>query len=160
MRFFVELLENYAAILCVLQMVFGLLRRKMSSKTRAQIMRCILNTKSVRLSLRTNRFTAAHERCRLMLLGSPPDMVHGGPSHRTRTSAYLKARIFWLYIRFLKSHTFGYLFYHTISKISSYFYSFCIFFCKLSITNNNKQKPFAKTHSERSFLNSINLLPT
>ena len=30
---------------------------------------------------------------RLMLLGSPPDMVHGVPSHSAHPSVYLKARI-------------------------------------------------------------------
>ena len=31
------------------------------------------------------RRTVAHSADRLMLLGSPPDMVHGAPSHRTYT---------------------------------------------------------------------------
>ncbi len=35
-----------------------------------------------------DRFTAAHEKIHLMLLGSPPDMVHGIPSHRTRPFAH------------------------------------------------------------------------
>ena len=30
------------------------------------------------------RLAAAHEANRLMLLGSPPDMVHSAPSHRAR----------------------------------------------------------------------------
>ena len=36
---------------------------------------------------RTYRKSAAHKIIRLMLLGSPPDMVHGTSLHRTRTSA-------------------------------------------------------------------------
>ncbi len=35
-----------------------------------------------------SRFTAAHRVNCLMLLGSPPDMVHGTPSHRTRPFAH------------------------------------------------------------------------
>ncbi len=35
-----------------------------------------------------DRFTAAHGKIHLMLLGSPPDMVHGIPSHRTRPFAH------------------------------------------------------------------------
>ena len=31
------------------------------------------------------RRAVAHSADRLMLLGSPPDMVHGAPSHRTYT---------------------------------------------------------------------------
>ena len=34
----------------------------------------------------TSRRTVAHRTVRLMLLGSPPDMVHGAPSHRTHPS--------------------------------------------------------------------------
>ena len=87
--------------------------------------------KSMRLSLRTNRFTAAHEHCRLMLLGSPPDMVHGGPSHRTRTSAYLKARIFWHDIQFYRTR----LDIHFITLFSKYqdiFTHFTYFFAKFA----------------------------
>lgn len=34
------------------------------------------------------RFTAAHKTIRLMLLGLPPDMVHGALLHRTRTPIF------------------------------------------------------------------------
>ena len=41
--------------------------------------------------IRTDRLPAAPGSYRLMLLGSPPDMVHGAPSHRTRPSVCPKA---------------------------------------------------------------------
>ena len=84
----------------------------------------------MRLSLRTNRFTAAHEHCRLMLLGSPPDMVHGGPSHRTRTSAYLKARIFWLIFCFNKRIRLEVYFITLLLKYQVIFALFAYFFAK------------------------------
>ena len=40
-----------------------------------------------------SRFTTAHGKNRLMLLGSPPDMVHSLPSHRTRSFARLVTQI-------------------------------------------------------------------
>ncbi len=47
----------------------------------------------MRQDMRTNRPTASHREFRLMLLGSPPDMVHGALPHRARPPAYLIARI-------------------------------------------------------------------
>ena len=38
--------------------------------------------------MQTNGPPASHGLFRLMLLGSPPDMVHGAPSHRARPPAY------------------------------------------------------------------------
>ena len=42
--------------------------------------------------MRANRLAAAHRIIRLMLLGSPPDMVHGALSHRARLTACLYTR--------------------------------------------------------------------
>ena len=47
----------------------------------------------MRQDMRTNRPTASHREFRLMLLGSPPDMVHGALPRRARPPAYLIARI-------------------------------------------------------------------
>ena len=43
--------------------------------------------KNMFLIIRKCRGPAAHRSCRLMLLGSPPDMVRGALSHRTNISA-------------------------------------------------------------------------
>ncbi len=43
-------------------------------------------------TIRMCRLAAAHRKNRLMLLGSPPDMVHGILSHRIRTSAWKRTR--------------------------------------------------------------------
>ena len=47
----------------------------------------------VRLDIRTNRLTASHSAKRLMLLGSPPDMVHGAPSYSACPTAYPRVRL-------------------------------------------------------------------
>jgi len=53
------------------------------------------------LGAQANRLTAAHEQNCLMLLGSPPDMVHSRPSHRTRQLARLNTRLYY-YITFFE----------------------------------------------------------
>ncbi len=54
-----------------------------------------------------DRFTAAHGKIHLMLLGSPPDMVHGIPSHRTRPFAHadtFRFNIIYYFLIFYKCY--------------------------------------------------------
>ena len=51
----------------------------------------LLNTRKLRSQLR-NGSLAAHGKIRLMLLGSPPDMVHGFPLRKTVPSTLLTKR--------------------------------------------------------------------
>ena len=63
------------------------------------------------------RLAAAHETIRLMLLGLPPDMVHGVLLHRARTSIFRN----FLIIYYRRSHAYI-TFYHIESELSSVFF--------------------------------------
>ncbi len=77
--------EGFGPPLAVQRLIHGL---PLPSKNAPK---CRKKTGSTAALHTKGRLAAAHRRIRLMLLGSPPDMVHGVPLHRTRLP-YAKQR--------------------------------------------------------------------